>query len=88
MAILALVAGTPVLPIAYEFKTQELFERLGCLRWVLAMEETTPETLETRYDEVVQALHDPSVVAALFDRVAAERARALLAADLLKALPA
>lgn len=28
-AILSLCAGTPVLPIAYEFKTTELFERLG-----------------------------------------------------------
>ena len=28
-AILALCAGVPVLPIAYEFKTQELFTRLG-----------------------------------------------------------
>lgn len=28
-AILALVAGVPVLPIAYEFKTRELFTRLG-----------------------------------------------------------
>jgi colanic acid/amylovoran biosynthesis protein len=29
MAILALVAGTPVVPVAYEFKTRELFQRLG-----------------------------------------------------------
>ena len=29
MAILALTAGVPVLPIAYEFKTCELFSRLG-----------------------------------------------------------
>ncbi|MGI8781408.1 MAG: polysaccharide pyruvyl transferase family protein [Solirubrobacteraceae bacterium] len=28
-AILSLCAGTPVLPVAYEFKTRELFERLG-----------------------------------------------------------
>ncbi|MBA2665306.1 MAG: polysaccharide pyruvyl transferase family protein [Bradymonadaceae bacterium] len=34
MAILALVAGTPVLPIAYEFKTAELFGRLGSGRWI------------------------------------------------------
>lgn len=29
MAILALTVDTPVLPVAYEFKTQELFDRLG-----------------------------------------------------------
>lgn len=29
MCILSLISGTPVLPIAYEFKTTELFERLG-----------------------------------------------------------
>jgi colanic acid/amylovoran biosynthesis protein len=34
MAILALCAGVPVLPIAYEFKTTELFASLGQARWV------------------------------------------------------
>jgi colanic acid/amylovoran biosynthesis protein len=34
MAILALVAGVPVFPIAYEFKTRELFDRLGLGEWV------------------------------------------------------
>lgn len=34
MAILALTSGTPVFPITYEFKTQELFNRLGLGEWV------------------------------------------------------
>lgn len=42
MAILGLCAGTPVLPIAYEFKTKELFEKLELGEWVLDI-----ETLET-----------------------------------------
>jgi colanic acid/amylovoran biosynthesis protein len=38
MAIMALVSGTPVLPIAYEFKTLELFKQLGLEKWVLDIE--------------------------------------------------
>jgi colanic acid/amylovoran biosynthesis protein len=34
LAILGVCAGTPVLPIAYEFKTRELFRRLGLERHV------------------------------------------------------
>jgi len=43
-AILALCAGTPVLPIAYEFKTRELFERMRLGEWVTDIEEISPET--------------------------------------------
>lgn len=38
MAIMALVSGTPVLPIAYEFKTLELFKQLEMEEWVLDIE--------------------------------------------------
>ena len=34
MAILGLCAGLPVLPIAYEFKTTELYKALGQEQWV------------------------------------------------------
>jgi colanic acid/amylovoran biosynthesis protein len=34
MAILGLCVGLPVLPIAYEFKTTELFKALGQVQWV------------------------------------------------------
>ena len=39
MGILSLCAGTPVLPIAYEFKTRELFSNLGMSEWVRDIEE-------------------------------------------------
>jgi colanic acid/amylovoran biosynthesis protein len=41
--ILALCGGTPVLPIAYEFKTEELFKQLGLEEWVVGMDEIDPE---------------------------------------------
>jgi colanic acid/amylovoran biosynthesis protein len=44
-AILALCAGVPVAPIAYEFKTAELFEGLGWGERVVALEGITPERL-------------------------------------------
>ena len=44
MGILSLCAGTPVLPIAYEFKTRELFGGLGMGAWVRDIEEV--ETYE------------------------------------------
>jgi len=83
MAIMSLIAGTPVLPIAYEFKTEELFERLGQPGWVVPIEGCSAEALQARYDEVVGALGRSEVVGALFEGVEAERSRALLAADLL-----
>jgi colanic acid/amylovoran biosynthesis protein len=39
MAILSLCAGTPVFPIAYEFKTTELFKSLGMGEWVVPIDE-------------------------------------------------
>lgn len=44
-AILALCAGTPVIPIAYEFKTTELFTLLGLGSAVLDVESITPQRL-------------------------------------------
>jgi len=44
-AILALSSGTPVLPIAYEFKTRELFEGMGFGDWVQDIAELTPAAL-------------------------------------------
>ncbi len=52
MAILSLVAGTPVLPIAYEFKTSELFERLGVAEWVVDIETLTPQSLAADFERV------------------------------------
>jgi colanic acid/amylovoran biosynthesis protein len=39
MAILSLCAGIPVFPIAYEFKTSELFNSLGMGEWVIKIDE-------------------------------------------------
>lgn len=45
VAILALCAGRPVLPIAYEFKTTELFRTLGLGELVTQIEEADGDTL-------------------------------------------
>jgi colanic acid/amylovoran biosynthesis protein len=42
MAILSMCAGTPVLPIAYEFKTKELFDGLQLGEWVLDIDALEP----------------------------------------------
>ncbi len=43
MAILSLLSGVPVLPIAYEFKTHELFEQLGLSHWTQDIESIQPD---------------------------------------------
>lgn len=45
MAILSLCAGTPVLPIEYEFKTRHLFAHLGFEHWVQDIQTITSATL-------------------------------------------
>ncbi|PAP79404.1 hypothetical protein B1759_13825 [Rubrivirga sp. SAORIC476] len=74
-AILALAAGTPVLGIAYEFKTAELLGGLGLPHWVEDIETITPETLSARLGTVVSEL--PAARAALFDGVERMRADAM-----------
>lgn len=79
VAILALSAGVPVLPIAYEFKTQALFERLGAGDWVQDIERVRPATLPTTADRFIE--HLPSFRAGLFERVEAQRAEAMASGD-------
>ena len=79
VAILALSAGVPVLPIAYEFKTQALFERLGLGEWVQDIERVRPDTLPDVADRFVEAL--PSFRAELFERVEAQRAEAMVSGE-------
>ena len=50
MAILSLCAGTPVLPIEYEFKTRELFANLGFERWVQDIQTVTSSNLVSAFD--------------------------------------
>ena len=79
-AILALAGGTPVLGIAYEFKTQELLDTLGLPDWVEDIETITPGTLVARLDRVIEGL--PTERAALFEGVEAMRADAMEAGAL------
>ncbi len=83
-AILALNAGTPVLPIAYEFKTEELFDRLGGASWVTRIEDMDPQSIVARVESLFDEL--PERRAVLFEGVAEERKRALIARDLLMKL--
>lgn len=79
--ILALAAGVPVLPVAYETKTKSLFQRLGFGDWVLDVETLTPESLIETCDRVLAEL--PARRAALFDAVLAEMRSAEHGLDLL-----
>jgi colanic acid/amylovoran biosynthesis protein len=45
VSILSLLAGTPALPIAYEFKSNEVFGELGLSRYVLDIENISEERL-------------------------------------------
>lgn len=67
MCILSLISGTPVLPIAYEFKTQELFSQLELQDWVTDIESITPGAFAARVEAFQQAI--PSVRECLFDKV-------------------
>lgn len=82
MAILSLVAGTPVLPIAYEFKTTELFVRLGFGEWVQVIESLSAEGLIKCADAFVKAL--PAIRESLRGVVASERASAESAVAIVK----
>lgn len=56
VAILALCAGVPVVPIAYEFKTRELFTQLGMEALVTDIATITPESLLAPVETVVRSL--------------------------------
>jgi colanic acid/amylovoran biosynthesis protein len=81
-AILSLVAGTPVLPIAYEFKTKELFDSLGWGDWVLDIESLDGELVGDRLSSLLVAL--PGLRGALFREVEKHRRSALEAARLMR----
>lgn len=67
-AILSLCAGVPVLPIAYEFKTDELYRQLGMSAWVQNIEEINIDTLS---EAIKRFMHEiPYLRASLFNRVA------------------
>ncbi|MBE0530845.1 MAG: polysaccharide pyruvyl transferase family protein [Rhodospirillales bacterium] len=76
-AILALCAGVPVLPVAYEFKTAELFTALGLGDYVQSIESLTGEQLCRTADRMVT--ERLALRAALPARVARARCSAISA---------
>jgi colanic acid/amylovoran biosynthesis protein len=81
-AILALCAGRPVLAIAYEFKSRELFRRLGLGELVVDIEEATTERLLAIVDYLLGA--HAALVENIAKRVAAERQAALAVGNLVR----
>jgi colanic acid/amylovoran biosynthesis protein len=75
MAILALGVGVPVLPIAYEFKTKELFKSLDQGRWVIDVEEISHKLMISHTDSFIASI--PEIRKTLFVAVKHERERAL-----------
>lgn len=53
MSILSLIVGTPVFPIAYEFKTEELFHMLGYKK-VMKMENIKEYLLQEEVDNFIE----------------------------------
>ncbi|MGV9714550.1 polysaccharide pyruvyl transferase family protein [Rhodococcus pyridinivorans] len=53
LAILSLVQQVPVIAIAYEFKTVELFKNLGLDHAVCSIEDLSPEWLTSRVDDLL-----------------------------------
>jgi colanic acid/amylovoran biosynthesis protein len=82
MGILSLCAGTPVFPIAYEFKTRELFEELGLGRHVQDVDLLEGEALCRALDDFLAELD--SRRPRLFAGVLGMRERALASAQELR----
>jgi colanic acid/amylovoran biosynthesis protein len=82
MAILALSVGTPVLPIAYEFKMRELFERLAQGRWVQDIEAISAGALINAVDQLLKAL--PDIRQPLFTAVQKEYENAIASGHLVR----
>jgi colanic acid/amylovoran biosynthesis protein len=82
MSILSMLAGRPVLPIAYEFKTEELFARLGEPALAIPLQDVTPEVLVEAYEAF--AARTPALAAALAAGVAEQHAVALSVAESLR----
>jgi len=82
MAILSLGVGTPVLPVAYEFKMKELFERLGQGRWVQDIETLSGDELITALEQFLEVL--PEIRESLFTAVQREHASAVASGAIVK----
>ena len=82
MAILSLGAGIPVFPIAYEFKTKELFNKLGQGHWTVDIEEIEPKSLIDSVDLFLNSI--PEICQTLFPTVEREREQAWQSSALVK----
>lgn len=81
LAILSLISRKPVIAIAYEFKTIELFNSLGLSDFVVRIEDASPEWLAARIRRIQD---EPSVAVLPAETLAALREAALSPALTLK----
>ncbi len=81
-AIQALNVGVPVLPIAYEFKTKELFSKLINKDFILDIDTIEEKQAVKIFDQFLTCL--PEFRAALFDKVIEEHMSALKPIQYLK----
>lgn len=81
MCILSLVARTPVLPIAYEFKTTELFTKLGMKSWITDIDTINSNTFVPLVESFIESL--PDIRRDLFPKIEQEEIKALEVADIL-----
>jgi len=73
LAILSLISRVPVIAIAYEFKTLELFANLGLSDFVVKIEDVTPEWMTER---IQMLLDEPGRARLSHERLAQLRAEA------------
>ena len=88
--IMALCVGTPVLPIAYEFKTRELAKRVGVENALLDIDTMTAGESLAKLRSFIDAMdryRADSLRAVLAEHASAMSAGALLKALLPAALP-
>ncbi len=82
-AILALCAARPVIAIAYEFKSRELFQRIGLSELVVNMDQANAHDLIAAMDKVLAS--EGAITETIARQVASERRAALDAASLVRA---
>jgi len=90
MAILGLCVGLPVLPIAYEFKTTELFTTLGQSEWVTDISDIEPAAfaaLALRFADRFAAIRE-QLVPQVLEQAASARSAGRLIAERLQHRPA
>ena len=80
--ILALCAGTPALPVAYEFKTRELFNRLGLAEFLCDIDTVEPDSFVYSIRTFLAKL--PGFRDRLFRAIAHARNDAIAAGDAIK----